>query len=101
VAQSKEQIIQSINEVVSKHPLQSVALFGSIISNRFNENSDVDIVVRFQESLDPMIRGECMLNLQIELEDKLQRSVDILNQAYVFNPIMKSVINEAVLIYGR
>ena len=48
-----------------------------------------------------MVRGECMLDFQIELEDKLERRVDILKQAYVLNPIMKSVVKEAVLIYGK
>lgn len=99
--QSKQDIIYSINQIARKYPLQSVSLFGSINTDSFSECSDVDIVVRFDENLDPIIRGECMLNFQIELEDQLHRQVDILNQAYVVNPVMQSVIKEAVLIYGK
>ena len=47
-----------------------------------------------------MVHGECLLDFQIELEDNLKRQVDILNQAYVVNPVMKSVVEEAVLIFG-
>ncbi|MEY3599037.1 MAG: hypothetical protein RL521_1459 [Bacteroidota bacterium] len=99
--QSKQDIIYSINQIARKYPLQSVSLFGSINTDSFSEKSDVDIVVRFDENLDPIIRGECMLNFQIELEDQLHRQVDILNHAYVLNPIMQSVVKEAVLIYGK
>jgi predicted nucleotidyltransferase len=101
VLQSKQDIIYSINQIARKYPLQSVSLFGSINTDSFSEKSDVDIVVRFDENLDPIIRGECMLNFQIELEDQLHRQVDILNHAYVLNPIMQSVVKEAVLIYGK
>jgi predicted nucleotidyltransferase len=79
--------------------LKSVSLFGSINTDSFTETSDVDIVVSFDDQLDPLIRGECLLDFQIELEDNLKRKVDILNQAYVVNPVMKSVVEEAVLIF--
>lgn len=96
---SRQDIIQSINLIARKYPLQSVSLFGSINTDSFTESSDVDIVVRFDDQIDPIVRGECLLDFQIELEDNLNRQVDILNQAYVVNPIMKSVVEEAVLIY--
>ena len=98
---SRQDIIQSINLIARKYPLRSVALFGSINTEAFTEFSDVDIVVRFDDEIDPIVRGECLLDFQIELEDNLNRQVDILNQAYVVNPIMKSVVEEAVLIYGK
>jgi predicted nucleotidyltransferase len=101
VLKSRQDIIQSINLIARKYPLQSVALFGSINTGAFTEFSDVDIVVRFDDQIDPIVRGECLLDFQIELEDNLNRQVDILNQAYVVNPIMKSVVEEAVLIYGK
>jgi predicted nucleotidyltransferase len=101
VLKSRQDIIQSINLIARKYPLQSVALFGSINTEAFTEFSDVDIVVRFDDQIDPIVRGECLLDFQIELEDNLNRQVDILNQAYVVNPIMKSVVEEAVVIYGK
>ncbi len=99
--QNKQDIILSINQIACKYPLQSVSLFGSINTDAFSESSDIDIVVKFDEEIDPLVRGECMLDFQIELEDKLERRVDILNQAYVLNPIMQSVVKEAVVIYGK
>ena len=98
--QSKQDIIDSINQIAQRYPLQSLFLFGSILTEDFSDSSDVDIVVRFNEQLDPLVRGECLLDFQIELEDNLKRQVDVLNQAYVLNPIMKSVVEEAVLIFG-
>jgi hypothetical protein len=101
VLQSKQDIINSINQIAQRYPLRSVSLFGSILTEAFSDSSDVDIVVRFNDQIDPLVRGECLLDFQIELEDNLKRQVDILNQAYVVNPIMKSVVEEAVLIYGK
>lgn len=99
--QSKQDIISSINQIARKYPLQSVSLFGSINTDSFSECSDVDIVVRFDEDLDPLVRGESMMNFQIDLEDELHLKVDVINQSYVFNPIMQAVVQEAVLIYGK
>lgn len=98
--QSKQDVINSINQIAQRYPLQSVSLFGSILTVDFSDSSDVDIVVRFNEQIDPIVRGECLLDFQIELEDNLKRQVDVLNQAYMLNPIMKSVVEEAVLIFG-
>ncbi len=98
--QSKQDIINSINQIAQRYPLQSVSLFGSILTEAFSDSSDVDIVVRFNDQIDPIVRGECLLDFQIELEDNLKRQVDVLNQAYMLNPIMKSVVEEAVLIFG-
>jgi predicted nucleotidyltransferase len=100
VLQSKQDIIDSINQIAQRYPLQSVSLFGSMLTEDFSDSSDLDIVVRFNEQIDPIVRGECLLDFQIELEDKFKRQVDVLNQAYVLNPIMKSVVEEAVLIFG-
>ncbi len=98
--QSKQDIINSINQIAQRYPLRSVSLFGSILTEAFSDSSDVDIVVRFNDQIDPIVRGECLLDFQIELEDNLKRQVDVLNQAYMLNPIMKSVVEEAVLIFG-
>lgn len=98
---SKQDIIDCIYQVAENYPLQSLALFGSINTERFTDSSDVDIVVNFKIGVDPLQRGESLLDLQIELEDRLQRKVDILNSSYVSNPIMKSALQEAVVIYGK
>ena len=98
---SKQDIIDCIYQVAENYPLQSLALFGSINTESFTDSSDVDIVVNFKIGVDPLQRGESLLDLQIELEDRLQRKVDILNSSYVSNPIMKSALQEAVVIYGK
>ncbi len=98
---SKQDIIDCIYQVAVRYPLKSLALFGSINTDRFSDTSDIDIVVNFNADLDPLVRGECLLDLQIELEDQLLRRVDILNHNYVTNPIMKTALQEAVVIYGK
>jgi len=67
-------------------------LFGSQAKGNAKPTSDVDVAVLFDESFDPMLR----LELMIELEARLGASVDlvILNQANL-------VLRNQVLKYGR
>ena len=43
-----ERNIQTINDLCINHKVEKLYLFGSILGNNFNENSDIDFVVRFK-----------------------------------------------------
>ena len=45
-----EKNIQAISALCKKHKVQRMFVFGSILTNRFNDDSDVDLLVDFNKA---------------------------------------------------
>ena len=45
-----ENNIQKIIDLCKKHKVHKLFVFGSILTNRFNDNSDIDLVVDFNKA---------------------------------------------------
>lgn len=43
-----------IISLLKKHEIKNAYFFGSVLTNKFNEDSDVDFLVTIQENLDPV-----------------------------------------------
>lgn len=74
--------------------------FGSILTPRFNDESDVDLSVNMLPEKDPLISGANFLNLYLDLQDIFGRKVDLVSEEYVQNPYFKKTLEETKrLIY--
>jgi hypothetical protein len=62
-------------ELVSKYPISSIGLFGSVVRDDFTDNSDIDIIVEFNGAI-----GIEFITLAEELESKLKRKVDLVSK---------------------
>jgi len=62
-------------QLMSKYGVSSLGLFGSIVRDDFTEQSDIDIVVEFSCSI-----GIEFIDLAEELEERLQRKVDLVSK---------------------
>jgi predicted nucleotidyltransferase len=95
-----EQNSEQIQKLCSKHKVDQMFVFGSVITKDFNENSDVDFLVKFGK-IDLYEYFENLLNLKENLEKILLRKVDILEMQALKNPYLKkSIDNNKLLIYG-
>ena len=66
---------EKIAEFCRKHYIRRLALFGSVLTDDFKSDSDVDVLVEFEAEHTPgMLR---MVGLEIELLDMLGRKVDL------------------------
>ena len=75
--------------------------FGSILTDSFSAESDVDLIVDFQDQ-DVLDYGDNYYNLKFSLEDILNRSVDLLEEKAISNPFFKKSIDQKkLLIYGQ
>ncbi len=93
--------IKQIEELCNAHDVRSLFAFGSVVSNKFNSESDVDLVVDI-DSKDPIIYTDNYFALKFQLENILNRTVDLLEDKAIKNPFLKKQIdNTKVLIYGR
>ena len=87
--------------LLKKHKIKSAYVFGSVLTDRFNEQSDVDFLVNFKDGLEPLERGKLWWDLHDSLRDSLKREVDLLSERALKNPYFIKELNETkVKIYG-
>jgi hypothetical protein len=82
------------------HDVKNIYAFGSAITENFNdESSDIDLLIEI-DTLDPIERGENLIDIWDKLEDFFQRKVDLLTLSSIKNPILKKNIEATkILLY--
>lgn len=76
-------------------------VFGSVLTDRFNKDSDVDFLVEYAPVEDPVAFGDNIWDLRFALEDGLHRDVDLINVNNLKNPYFIQELNETKCkIYG-
>ena len=93
----------NINEIIKlceTHQVASLYVFGSVLSEKFNAESDIDFLVNFKE-INLSDYADNYFNLKFSLEDLLKRNVDLLEEKALKNPyFIESVNTQKELIYG-
>ncbi len=94
--------IDKIIELCKKFHVRKLWVFGSILTNRFNDKSDVDLCVDFDwDNIPLMDAADNFFDFQYALEDIFGRRVDITDDSAVRNKYFRQELNETRrLIYG-
>ena len=50
--------LPKVIELFKKHKIKNAYIFGSALTDRFNNESDVDFIVNLQDGLNPVDAGE-------------------------------------------
>ena len=79
-------------------PIKKAYLFGSFARNDANKNSDIDILVELDHT-EPI--GMKFFLFQNEIEDLLQKKVDLVSIGGISKYILPIVDKEKILIYDR
>ena len=96
----EEPKIRQLQELCEVGKVKSLYAFGSVIREDFNELSDIDLVVDFEEN-DPFTYTDLYLNLKFKLELLLKRQVDLLEERAIKNPLFRQQLESTkVKIYG-
>lgn len=94
--------LQRIFDLCRKHKVKSLAVFGSILTDRFNDQSDVDLLVDFQP-LDPdeFDYVTNYFSFRDALEQLFSRKVDLIEYGNNLNPLFRAIVDKKKrLIYG-
>lgn len=95
------QHIDQIQQVCNSNKVRSLFAFGSVTTDRFRPDSDIDLVVDIDEN-DPLEYTDYYFNLKFELEKLFNRHIDLLEQKAIRNKYLKDQIDRTkVLVYGR
>lgn len=87
---------QIISNITHKYNVDSVGIFGSRARGDYREDSDYDIFIIGNLTLDSE------LSLEGELEKKLNKSVDIVKLSEDTDKILlKNIVNDAEVIYSK
>ncbi len=90
-----------IQKLCKNYKVKSLYSFGSVNTQRFTKESDVDLMVDF-ETNDPLEYTDNYFDLKFELERILNRSIDLLENRAVKNPFLRESIDKSkTLIYGQ
>ena len=93
--------IDDINKLCSIYKVKQLYAFGSVLTNKFNNDSDIDLIVDF-EPIDLIQYADNYYDLKFSLEDVLQKPVDLLEEKAIRNPYFREIINkQRQPIYGR
>ncbi len=95
-----ENYSNDITELCKTHKVKSLYAFGSVLTDKFNSESDVDLIVDFQQ-LDVLDYGDNYYELKFSLENIFKRNIDLLEQKAIKNPYFIKTLNQSKkLIYG-
>lgn len=95
-----QQYQTEIKRLCDLYNVKSLFAFGSVLTDRFNDNSDIDLIVDIDET-DPLIYSDKYFNLKSSLENMFSRHIDLLEERGIKNPFLKENIdNQKKLIYG-
>jgi predicted nucleotidyltransferase len=79
--------------LVKAHKVKRAYAFGSICTPEFNNNSDVDLLISFDDALEPADKGELWFELYFKLKDVFNREVDLLTESSLGNPYFINTLN--------
>lgn len=91
-------LTQSIREYLKTQPVQRAWLFGSFSRQEERPDSDVDIIVSFIPGTN---MGLAFFGMIIELEQILQRPVDLVVEGDLLPFAQESANQDKILIYER
>ncbi len=94
--------IKKIKDLCKRFHVRKLWVFGSILTNRFNDESDVDLCVDFDWDNIPLLdSADNFFGFQESLEKLLNRKIDLTDDSAVSNPYFRAELNETrKLIYG-
>lgn len=96
--------LRRIIDLCRKHRVKTLSVFGSILTDRFNDDSDVDLLVDFEPYNPDSMEFDYVSNyfgLRNSLERLFNRKVDLIEYGDNLNPIFKALIDKKKrLIYG-
>jgi len=93
--------ITDIKKLCSNHKVKELYAFGSVLTDKFNKDSDVDLVVDF-DPIDIKLYADNYFDFKFSLQKILNRRVDLLEEKAIKNPYFRQNLNQQrQLVYGH
>ncbi|MEO0066020.1 MAG: hypothetical protein RI983_1346 [Bacteroidota bacterium] len=91
---------KDISKLCETHKVKSLYAFGSVLTDKFDANSDIDLIVEFA-NVNLEDYADNYFDLKFSLEEILKRPIDLLEEKAIKNPYFKQAVNQQrQLVYG-
>lgn len=94
----KNLIKESITEILRKQDVKKAGLFGSIVRGDFSPDSDVDILIEFNDKYNKSLLD--LVELKSLLEEKTKLRIDLLTYDSINPRIRESILQHHEPLYG-
>jgi len=92
---------QDIIKLCETHKVKSLYAFGSVLTEKFNNESDIDLIVDFA-TMDVEDYADNYFDLKFSLQEILKTPVDLLEEKAIKNPYFRQSVNkQRQLVYAR
>jgi predicted nucleotidyltransferase len=96
-----EENIDSLISLCKQHKVKELYIFGSILTSRFNSDSDIDMLVQF-ENIDVLEYTDNYFDFKEKLENILGREIDLVENQAIRNPIFRKIVDrDKKIVYDR
>jgi predicted nucleotidyltransferase len=90
-----------IIKLCKTHKVKSLYAFGSVLTEDFNKESDIDLIVDFS-NIEVEDYADNYFDFKFSLQDILKRPVDLLEEKAIKNPYFRQSVNQQrQLVYGQ
>lgn len=90
----------AITKLCETHKVKKLYAFGSVLTESFNTDSDVDLIVEFG-TINLEDYADNYFDFKFSLQDVLKRPVDLLEDKAIKNPYFRKTVEEKKqLVYG-
>ena len=91
-----------ISKLCETHKVKSLYAFGSVLTDKFDKDSDIDLIVDFVNNINVEDYADNYFDFKFSLQDILKRPVDLLESKAIKNPYFKQAVNQQrQLVYGQ
>lgn len=96
-----EKYNKDIKQLCIAHNVKRLYAFGSVLTDKYEEDSDIDFIVDFQP-IDVIQYADNYFDFKFSLENILKRPIDLLEEKAIKNPYFLQVVNnQRKLVYGH
>ncbi len=88
-----------LEEFCKANGIKKLSLFGSYLRNMYNEESDVDLLVAFEDDTEYGLLD--IARMERELSDMIGKKVDLRTTEELSSYFRDTVVKEAVVKYGE
>ena len=88
-----ETYTSDIIRLCKNHKVKSLYAFGSVLTDSFNKESDIDLIVDFSDFAVEDY-ADNYFDFKFSLQDILKRPVDLLEEKAIKNPYFRKSVNE-------
>ncbi len=93
--------IEELKRLCLTYKVKYMYVFGSVCTDNFNDNSDIDILIAFDNVISLEEYSDNYFELHYKLQDLFGRNIDLLTEKSLSNPyFIKSLDLTKQLIYA-